>query len=139
MQSQTQICGICQDTINDNTRVDCEKHEFCYECIWEWCKHNNVCPMCKREVTKFTTMVGHAPVPRPVEPYAEKINDYLFYRDFVSLPPFENPNLAGFVVSDDSSFEEVSEFDDVDCRINVSLTAEDYQPISTRTRSRCSR
>ena len=59
-EDDKEVCSICQDTIEDNQKVirlDCG-HYFhadeknCCEngSVFEWFKHNNICPMCRSEV-----------------------------------------------------------------------------------------
>lgn len=42
-------CVICLDLISPNNKclTSCF-HEFCYDCISEWLKYKNQCPLCKR-------------------------------------------------------------------------------------------
>jgi hypothetical protein len=41
-------CSICLET-NSNSMTLC-KHDFCYDCINEWYKKNNSCPMCREKM-----------------------------------------------------------------------------------------
>jgi hypothetical protein len=41
-------CCICLET-NSNSMTLC-KHDFCYNCINEWYKKNNSCPMCREKM-----------------------------------------------------------------------------------------
>jgi Ring finger domain len=133
-------CGICLESIEEKTALEC-KHFFCYDCIWSWCQHNNVCPLCKATVTKFTTSIGHSLVCSPEKSYTEKIHEYLVHRDYVDdgveiRNPRLDPDLPGFVVADSSvaSGDSLSEEDD--SHIYVKLTELDKQPVYTRTRAR---
>jgi len=133
-------CGICLETIDEKTIIDC-KHFFCYECIWAWCQHNNVCPLCKATVSNFKFLIGHSFGCSPEISYAEKMNEYLTLRDFVDdeviiSDPRLDPDLPGFVVSDNSVAFEDSSSEEDDRHIYVKLTERDKQPISTRTRAR---
>ena len=38
-------CPICHDTIKDATICSCV-HHFCKDCITDWCKLKNTCPVC---------------------------------------------------------------------------------------------
>ena len=38
-------CPICHETIRCATICSCV-HHFCYECITNWCKLKNTCPVC---------------------------------------------------------------------------------------------
>lgn len=40
-------CAICLDEINKERGVLQCKHEYCYDCIAEWTKSDNSCPLCK--------------------------------------------------------------------------------------------
>ena len=42
------ICSICQRRKKKNkTSGDSINHTFCYDCILNWCRINNICPLCK--------------------------------------------------------------------------------------------
>jgi Ring finger domain len=47
-------CCICYsyDTILIHGVLDC-KHKFCYDCIVNWSKHCNACPLCKDPFTRI--------------------------------------------------------------------------------------
>ena len=40
-------CTICCDTLKHPTLVPCCNNMFCAECLLEWMKTNNICPMCR--------------------------------------------------------------------------------------------
>lgn len=42
-----QNCSICLDTITMRGRLSTCSHWFCFECIQEWSKNTNTCPLCK--------------------------------------------------------------------------------------------
>ena len=41
------ICPICSNAINDIAKIVNCKHQFCYDCIKEWSRKHNRCPVCK--------------------------------------------------------------------------------------------
>jgi len=48
-------CGICLGKIAARGRLPCCDHRFCFDCITQWAKVVNTCPLCKarfREVTR---------------------------------------------------------------------------------------
>jgi Ring finger domain len=133
-------CGICLESIDEKTALNCG-HSFCYECIWSWCQHNNVCPLCKASVIEWKTSCGHSFVCEPEKSYTEKIHEYLVYRDYadngVEIPdPRLDPDLPGFVVPDGSFGYDDSLSEENDMHIYVKLTERDKQPVSTRTRAK---
>ncbi len=51
------FCSICYSDLNFIVaRIDSCSHEFCFECLWEWSKVTNSCPLCKEEFLKITKM-----------------------------------------------------------------------------------
>jgi len=42
-------CTICLDDFVDAALVPC-RHVFCFDCIVEWSKVNNKCPMCRSQL-----------------------------------------------------------------------------------------
>ena len=45
-------CPICLDTIKYSSVGSC-MHHFCYDCLYEWCKRSNKCPICKQLILEF--------------------------------------------------------------------------------------
>lgn len=45
---ENNYCYICMDYKNDNNmkKLNCN-HIFCHDCIKEWFKKKNICPMCR--------------------------------------------------------------------------------------------
>jgi len=41
------ICGICQDAIQNSTQLNNCSHKFCFVCIARWSKESNSCPLCQ--------------------------------------------------------------------------------------------
>lgn len=50
-----EICTICLGEVENRGKIACE-HEFCLECIHNWSKVTNVCPVCKKAFTKITAV-----------------------------------------------------------------------------------
>ena len=48
-KSNNNICSICLENINSECITKC-KHVFHNECINEWKKYNNKCPLCREEI-----------------------------------------------------------------------------------------
>lgn len=40
-------CGICLDNVKERGVLNSCDHAFCFECIYQWSKTSNTCPMCK--------------------------------------------------------------------------------------------
>ena len=57
-------CPICLDTIcqEDIIKLNNCKHIFHKNCIWEWQKNNNSCPLCRKNICNFY-FVKHNPFP----------------------------------------------------------------------------
>jgi len=49
----SQNCTICLEQMKNKTHLDTCKHEFCKDCIENWAKMTNVCPLCKVEFKKM--------------------------------------------------------------------------------------
>lgn len=47
--SQYLYCAICQEIFTDAHRMKCG-HTFCRECIVDWCRYSNKCPICRMEI-----------------------------------------------------------------------------------------
>lgn len=45
-------CAVCQDDVPEGTEIPKIKcgHHFHQECLDEWCKYKQVCPVCKAEL-----------------------------------------------------------------------------------------
>ena len=54
INSPKNICAICLDSLKITTSLNTCKHEFCKECIENWSKMTNLCPLCKEEFSKLT-------------------------------------------------------------------------------------
>ena len=53
-------CVICMEDKRDANFVgilNC-KHDFCFDCIENWAKHENTCPLCKVAFTSISKQVG---------------------------------------------------------------------------------
>lgn len=50
-------CAICHERIRKKhlTKIGCT-HYFCYDCIKEWSKRENSCPLCKRKFHRMVRM-----------------------------------------------------------------------------------
>lgn len=58
-QSELNNCAICIDTINIKKGVlDCD-HKYCFECIENWTKETNKCPICKINSKLLRTFEGN--------------------------------------------------------------------------------
>ncbi|KAK4503744.1 hypothetical protein PRZ48_004659 [Zasmidium cellare] len=48
---QTVECGICMDDTSESVTLGCHNtHIFCFECINQWLKQSDCCPMCKKQL-----------------------------------------------------------------------------------------
>ena len=49
-QRPENTCTICIESISRASRatINCCEHEFCLDCIKEWSKIKNECPLCKK-------------------------------------------------------------------------------------------
>jgi hypothetical protein len=46
-------CAICLTAISDPTTLVACTHSFCYECISQWLRKSNKCPLCKSKSSAF--------------------------------------------------------------------------------------
>jgi hypothetical protein len=42
------VCPICYEELNENIAIDCG-HQFHHDCIYEWLKHQQNCPLCRHD------------------------------------------------------------------------------------------
>uniref|UniRef100_A0A7S0XGF1 RING-type domain-containing protein n=1 Tax=Chromulina nebulosa TaxID=96789 RepID=A0A7S0XGF1_9STRA len=56
MESQTMECVICLDNIIEEGKIDSCTHTFCFQCIINWSKVTNLCPVCKKEFKKVKSI-----------------------------------------------------------------------------------
>ena len=47
------LCCICHKAKINETSGDSCSHTFCYDCILQWCRVKNQCPLCKRSIMKL--------------------------------------------------------------------------------------
>ena len=53
-ENENEICCICYDHINDNVHILLEcNHRYHLNCINEWIKRENTCPLCKKNITLY--------------------------------------------------------------------------------------
>jgi hypothetical protein len=57
--SPKNVCSICLDGMKNRTTLNHCKHEFCKDCIENWSKMTNLCPLCKVEFSRITFFAGH--------------------------------------------------------------------------------
>lgn len=41
-------CGICKECSEQQGKLSCCEHEFCFQCISEWAKRSRTCPLCRQ-------------------------------------------------------------------------------------------
>jgi hypothetical protein len=46
-------CSICIDDLKEPASLDSCSHSFCFECITEWAKTMNTCPLCRERFHKI--------------------------------------------------------------------------------------
>ncbi len=72
-------CTICYDTLKHPTLTPCCNNMFCAECLLEWLKSNNICPLCRGRfdpagLQTITTTVPSNRAPRqPRAPKQDKM------------------------------------------------------------------
>eukprot|EP01101_Sappina_pedata_P000778 TRINITY_DN10969_c0_g1_i1.p1 TRINITY_DN10969_c0_g1~~TRINITY_DN10969_c0_g1_i1.p1 ORF type:complete len:293 (-),score=62.69 TRINITY_DN10969_c0_g1_i1:63-941(-) len=73
-------CGICLDDIELMGSIECCKHPFCFDCITEWSKIANTCPLCKARFLRISKIKLNSKEKEvaPIEniPVAEKNADF---------------------------------------------------------------
>mmetsp|Transcript_14765 Transcript_14765/g.27340 ORF Transcript_14765/g.27340 Transcript_14765/m.27340 type:complete len:119 (+) Transcript_14765:84-440(+) len=80
-QAKAQVCGICFEQVAFQGSLDSCKHVFCFDCISNWAKTENSCPMCKLRFTQICRVlhrVDYAGESRPrrvaVQPKDQKFS-----------------------------------------------------------------
>ncbi len=51
-KNQEVTCRICLEDLekNNECKIECCSHRFCYDCIFNWStKEENLCPLCKQK------------------------------------------------------------------------------------------
>jgi len=131
-------CSICLLDIVEPIKIACP-HQFHLHCIKAWVKLNNVCPLCKTTVTKFTRNgVKLSTIEEPKRSFSIVVDNYIHGEPRRERVPWsQQPDLPGFVVEEDVPDVDraFSESDESDVS-EIVLKEEDKTPISTRTRSK---
>lgn len=133
-------CGICCSRILYSGEIDCG-HKFCFSCIDQWCKVNNVCVYCKLPVSFIRHGKYQKKITKPEVSYETSIMNYIYGGEDVArqrrnehprVPWSQQKDLRDFVVDDDGGIEYESDNEVSECII----FPEDSKPIYTRTRKR---
>ena len=53
IQKKNLICPICLDDNNLDISIDKCKHWYHKECIYNWLKESNSCPLCREKLIKI--------------------------------------------------------------------------------------
>lgn len=100
-KSLTDPCVICLGVLTKVSAINGCLHVFCFDCIDEWAKNTNTCPMCKSEFTK----IKQKDDPSKIKKVKRKIQQAVYDRD----------ELERLDVADEVYFEDdVDDFDDGD-------------------------
>ena len=59
-------CSICLGEVENRGRISCD-HKFCFECIHNWSKVTNLCPICKKAFKKITAVADSTEKKRGVK------------------------------------------------------------------------
>jgi len=84
-----EVCGICLENTSTDTvsQIACS-HRYCHDCILQWSKYNNTCPMCKKEFRHITVVSTNSreEVQRPRSRVARRDmdNSHGFYSFIIS-------------------------------------------------------
>lgn len=60
-KKEQEDCVICMEEIKNKGTIGCQ-HLFCFDCILNWSKRTNSCPVCKRKFSKITTITEPSPL-----------------------------------------------------------------------------
>eukprot|EP00009_Paramoeba_aestuarina_P013885 CAMPEP_0201539132 /NCGR_PEP_ID=MMETSP0161_2-20130828/69537_1 /ASSEMBLY_ACC=CAM_ASM_000251 /TAXON_ID=180227 /ORGANISM="Neoparamoeba aestuarina, Strain SoJaBio B1-5/56/2" /LENGTH=151 /DNA_ID=CAMNT_0047946335 /DNA_START=36 /DNA_END=492 /DNA_ORIENTATION=- len=63
LTEETPECGVCFEVVKIRGVIDCCAHTFCYECISQWSKLQNTCPVCQRRFEYVTQLDASNPKP----------------------------------------------------------------------------
>ena len=47
------VCPICRDAINNRSTPNECKHQFCYQCLFEWSLRSRCCPVCRQKFSSI--------------------------------------------------------------------------------------
>lgn len=53
LNKQIEKCSICLEIIQNEAKLNSCSHTFCYECIFQFSKLENKCPLCKRDYSNI--------------------------------------------------------------------------------------
>lgn len=84
-------CAICFEDIKRKGMINSCKHTFCLECINEWGKKNNKCPLCKKEFTKI--IYNEIGIKREIKVHRKELdlaNDEFYYEEYLEESIAEN-------------------------------------------------
>jgi hypothetical protein len=133
-------CSVCLAEPTDVSEINCCNHKFCFECIYQWSRVTNTCPLCKTRFTKIQRFNAKQQTNLVVVPNKNQVPEYTpeeldslaighATEDGLTL----DDDLAGFVVDDDTlDYEnsdveghDVIELDDTDDYSDTSDASDD--------------
>jgi len=76
-QKLEDLCPICLSEILSKATLASCPHYYCFPCIDEWVKTNNVCPQCRQPITNlyFKDEKGKPLVKKVVQPVKPRVSD----------------------------------------------------------------
>jgi hypothetical protein len=83
-KSSGESCAICLDEIKEKGMISGCTHIFCYECILEWSKSTNVCPVCRSRflnISKINKKTKKNVTKNVLEKNLQLEDDYFYYEE----------------------------------------------------------
>ena len=59
--AEIEECTICMEIIKERGSIDSCRHTFCFQCILDWSKVTNKCPICQASFVKVTEVMVEKP------------------------------------------------------------------------------
>ena len=72
------MCGVCFDSIDNKTILNCCHSAYCFECVSTWLNTKNICPHCRSNITSENLLIVSdsikSEVKTPKEEHETKFN-----------------------------------------------------------------
>jgi len=87
--TNSNMCTICYDNIQNNTISKCCNHTFCFECITIWLSQsvNHGCPMCRAKITTNDLVIvsNECPMEKETNESNTKIDNFIKIIDNIDI------------------------------------------------------
>lgn len=100
MNSKVEIiegCTICLDSITNEGKINGCLHTFCANCILEWSKVTNLCPICKKKFSEVVEVNESKDQESPSKLGQKRKNRVVQVHDREQHVPYEHTSMANFM------------------------------------------